>query len=631
MSTINYKIKVLNSAKDAYDIYHIETNSTQVYDFSRAKWLDEIIDDMETKITNIGSSDEINQKIADAKDELRDYIDSEIDKIEILFNVASETFTSTEGQTEFTLANINNLNTDFLEVQLGGVEQYIPDNYTKETNEQGVTKIILSEPIPEGIEVRIEYFGGFDAMNAVMESHIGNDDIHVTKEEKDKWNYLAPFEADIDDNIAKASFIDAMNKKAREIGMTNSNFVNAHGLGDTAQVTTARDLLMLGINSIGYNDLLKVWRNKSYAVNILGERQRTVTMETTVVGELLDTEYKIIGGKTGSLSGDDATINLLSIVKTGNDNWYIGVVLNAESNRFLASKENFDTAQLVQKENKEVALAKNLFSGGDFKGRFDAWTVNSGSPTFSDDVYYLNAPSLVANSNGTSSQVIRGVSVAGGNKYYVSCMVNCTRYVSGMIGCQLGTVASNRVGAERVTNGFEKFSAIIAPSSDASVNMYAGGINSADLDGYVDDIRIINLTSIYGAGNEPSKEELDNLILSDVSANSSAVCEVPKYNPFMYSDDIVDVIFEKNSNALEYPASITKVLTALVVLDNVQNLNHKFKLKSSDIKTGSGSTYYNGDIVTFKDALHCIMLESSNTMAEALSRVVGRKIYLDNN
>ncbi len=44
-----------------------------------------------------------------------------------------------------------------------------------------------------------------------------------------------------------AGFAKRMNEEARRIGMTDTNFVNAHGLHDDAQVTTARDLAVLAM------------------------------------------------------------------------------------------------------------------------------------------------------------------------------------------------------------------------------------------------------------------------------------------------------------------------------------------------------------------------------------------------
>ena len=45
---------------------------------------------------------------------------------------------------------------------------------------------------------------------------------------------------------SEAKFADMMNKRAREIGMTRSNFENPHGLPNDGQITTVRDMATLG-------------------------------------------------------------------------------------------------------------------------------------------------------------------------------------------------------------------------------------------------------------------------------------------------------------------------------------------------------------------------------------------------
>lgn len=45
----------------------------------------------------------------------------------------------------------------------------------------------------------------------------------------------------------EARFIDMMNARAREMGMTATHFVNPHGLHDPAQVTSARDMAILAL------------------------------------------------------------------------------------------------------------------------------------------------------------------------------------------------------------------------------------------------------------------------------------------------------------------------------------------------------------------------------------------------
>jgi D-alanyl-D-alanine carboxypeptidase len=74
------------------------------------------------------------------------------------------------------------------------------------------------------------------------------------------------------------------------------------------------------------------------------------------------------------------------------------------------------------------------------------------------------------------------------------------------------------------------------------------------------------------------------------------------------------------------PASTTKTMTMLCALDYMENPYDLVTVKSVDISTGSGSTFYDGDILTMHDALRIMMMESSNTLANTIARETGRKI-----
>lgn len=81
--------------------------------------------------------------------------------------------------------------------------------------------------------------------------------------------------------------------------------------------------------------------------------------------------------------------------------------------------------------------------------------------------------------------------------------------------------------------------------------------------------------------------------------------------------------FFKNENIRMIPASVTKILTAICVLESGINLNSNVVISKSDISKGSGSKFLTGDIVTMTEALYIMIMESSNTMANAISRTVG--------
>lgn len=76
------------------------------------------------------------------------------------------------------------------------------------------------------------------------------------------------------------------------------------------------------------------------------------------------------------------------------------------------------------------------------------------------------------------------------------------------------------------------------------------------------------------------------------------------------------------------PASCTKTLTALVMLESGIGFNETIELKDSDIQTGSGPALKAGDQFNILDALYLMMLPSSNTAAKAVARVVGKRIAM---
>ena len=68
-------------------------------------------------------------------------------------------------------------------------------------------------------------------------------------------------------------------------------------------------------------------------------------------------------------------------------------------------------------------------------------------------------------------------------------------------------------------------------------------------------------------------------------------------------------------------------MTSICMLDFVYDINTKFTIKTLDITSGSGPALNNGDIMTYKEGLHAMLLPSSNTTAEAVATSVGHIMY----
>lgn len=116
-----------------------------------------------------------------------------------------------------------------------------------------------------------------------------------------------------------------------------------------------------------------------------------------------------------------------------------------------------------------------------------------------------------------------------------------------------------------------------------------------------------------------------------VDAKSAAVCLVPRNNTKAYTDYPLNILYAKDIYTQRTPASITKVMTAICALDYINDINESFMINATDITGGSGNYFYAGDILTYKEALHAMMLPSSNTCAEAVATAAGHKILEYNN
>ena len=79
------------------------------------------------------------------------------------------------------------------------------------------------------------------------------------------------------------------------------------------------------------------------------------------------------------------------------------------------------------------------------------------------------------------------------------------------------------------------------------------------------------------------------------------------------------VLDESNADARKFPASTTKILTALVVLENMP-LDLEFRVDDSAVGVEGSSIYLKrGEIVTVGDMLYGLMLRSGNDAAVALA------------
>ena len=112
----------------------------------------------------------------------------------------------------------------------------------------------------------------------------------------------------------------------------------------------------------------------------------------------------------------------------------------------------------------------------------------------------------------------------------------------------------------------------------------------------------------------------------------------PTYDEDIYSKSAIAldadsgvILYEKNIYDKRYPASLVKVMTAIVTLDNVSNLNENvnftYNAVTKDIDKNSTTIGASaGDTLSVKECLYSILLPSANDAANALAEHVAGSI-----
>lgn len=97
--------------------------------------------------------------------------------------------------------------------------------------------------------------------------------------------------------------------------------------------------------------------------------------------------------------------------------------------------------------------------------------------------------------------------------------------------------------------------------------------------------------------------------------------------------DTQQVLFSKNPDAVLPIASITKLMTAMVVLEAGQSLDEQLSITQDDVDTekGSGSRLRVGSTLSRGDMLHLALMASENRAANALGRHYpgGLKVFVE--
>lgn len=141
------------------------------------------------------------------------------------------------------------------------------------------------------------------------------------------------------------------------------------------------------------------------------------------------------------------------------------------------------------------------------------------------------------------------------------------------------------------------------------------------------------LGALGGLGISP--READRMMEgAEAQAKTTAVSQ-PEISPPSVSaesavliDESGQILYEKNANAKGYPASTTKIMTALVTLEKLDELglDEKSEIIAPEEAVGiEGSSIYlkKGERLTIEELLYGLMLRSGNDSAAALAVCMG--------
>lgn len=88
------------------------------------------------------------------------------------------------------------------------------------------------------------------------------------------------------------------------------------------------------------------------------------------------------------------------------------------------------------------------------------------------------------------------------------------------------------------------------------------------------------------------------------------------------------VIFDKNADKVTAPASLTKITTAILTIENCQDLDAVVTVKQSSIDAIAGTNSSTagllaGEELTVRQLLYCLLVRSANEAAVILADYIG--------
>ena len=242
-------------------------------------------------------------------------------------------------------------------------------NSEEKTKIASLTKIMTAIIVLDNIDnldkkVTLSYFD----FTGLAESHaaVAGFKVGQTVSYRDLlYGLLLPSGADAAKAIARNmsgsedTFVKLMNRKAKELKMNNTHFVNNTGLDEDNEYSTVKDISIMFKYALKNEDFTKIIKSSSYTTS-----DQKLTFKSTVKSKSKDMTY-LLGGKTGTTY--DAGLCLASIATYNNVN-YMLITTNAPYTKtsplnFLDAKtiyeyymNNYGYKTLIKKNEKLITI-----------------------------------------------------------------------------------------------------------------------------------------------------------------------------------------------------------------------------------------------------------------------------------
>ncbi|MFH0819247.1 MAG: serine hydrolase [Patescibacteria group bacterium] len=137
--------------------------------------------------------------------------------------------------------------------------------------------------------------------------------------------------------FSQGEFVNKMNDKARELGLSNTHFADPSGL-DPNNKSTTQDYAIIAKNALKYFEILKASTTKNYSFTTINT-QKFHSINNT--NQVLNWDLYITGGKTGYL--DEAMYCLM--IKAKQDDHEVIAVTLGNPNRMNSFYETYNLAK----------------------------------------------------------------------------------------------------------------------------------------------------------------------------------------------------------------------------------------------------------------------------------------------